>query len=106
MEFAPVDGVLRPFVPGVQPARLGLYVVAGASDQRPLTRRYADRIQVRRGQPEVEELTYRIGLQVDAHAKRAQFARRLVDGAVHADLLQCQGKRQPADPAACDDNMG
>ena len=50
------------------------------------------------------ELAHRIGLQVDADTERAHLARRFEHHAGHADLLQRQGRRQPADAAAGDEH--
>ena len=98
-----MHGILRPLVAGQQAARLGIDVVAVEPDQRPFLGGQTDAIEVGLRDAEVEELAHRIGLQVDADAQRAHVAHRLEDDAGHADLVQRQGRRQPADAAAGDE---
>ncbi len=53
--------------------------------------------------PRSIELAHRIGLQIDADAERAHVPDGFEDDAGHADLVERQGCRQPADAAAGDD---
>ena len=53
---------------------------------------------------EIVELAHGVGLQIDADAERAHLAHRFEDDAGHADLVQRQGRRQPANAAAGDDH--
>ena len=96
--------VLRPVVAGEQPARLGIDVVAVEPDQRPFLGRQADAVEVGLRDAEVVELAHGVGLQVDADAERAHLAHRLEHDAGHADLVQRQRRRQPADAAAGDED--
>ena len=96
--------VLRPLVAGEQPARLGVDVVAVEPDQRPFLGRQAHAVEVGLREAEIVELAHGVGLQIDADAERAHLADRFEDDAGHADLVQRQRCRQPADAAAGDDD--
>ncbi len=98
-----MHGILRPLVAGQQAAGLGIDVVAVEADQRPLLGGQADAIEVGLRDAEVVELAHRVGLQVHADAQRAHLAHRLEHDARHADLVQRQRRRQPADAAAGDE---
>ena len=95
-----MHGVLRPLVPGEPPARLRVDVVAVEADQCPLFRGQADLVELRFRDAEVIELAHGVGLQVDADAKRLHLAHGLEHHARYADLVKREGRRQPADPAA------
>ena len=86
------------------PERIGLaHVVAVEPHQGPLPGRQADAIEVPLRNAEVVEFPHRIGLQVDADAQRSHLAHRLEHDARHADLMQGERRRQPADAAAGDE---
>ena len=103
VELTAMNGVLRPPVPGQAPARLGIDVVAVEPDQRPLLCGQAHAVEIVLGDAQIAELPHGIGLQIDADAERAHFPGGLEDDAGHADLVQRQGGREPADAAAGDD---
>src|SRR4029078_2877394 len=48
------------------------------------------------------ELAHAVRQEVDAHAQRPDFGRRLENPAGNARLVERQGERQAADPAAAD----
>ena len=104
VELAAMHRVLRPFVSGQAPARFGIDVIAVEPDQRPFFRRQAHAIEIVLGDAEIAEFPHGIGLQIDADAERAHFPDGLEHDAGHADLLERQGGRQPADAAAGDEH--
>ena len=94
--------ILRPAVTGEQSARLGVDVVAVASDQRPFAGLDADAVEHLVVKAQVVQLANRIGLQVDAHPQRLQVGHRFIDNAGHADLVQREGEGHAPDAAAGD----
>ena len=66
-------------------------------------RRQAHAIEIGLRDAEIVEFAHGIGLQIDADAERAHLAHRFEDDARHADLMQRQRRRQPADAAAGDE---
>src|SRR6185369_577436 len=103
VEQAAMHRVLRPFVASQKATRLGINVVAIEADQRPFLGGEADAIEFRARDAEIVELAYGIGLQIDADAERTQVTHCLEDDTGNADLMQRQGRRQPANAAAGDD---
>ena len=99
-----MDRVLRPVVAGEQTARLGVDVVAVEPDQCPFRAWMPMRSSSSAVDAEVVELAHGVGLQIDADAERRASRDRLEDDARHADLVQRQGRRQSANPAAGDEH--
>ena len=104
VQAAAVYGVLRPLVPGLQAARLGIDVVAVQPDQSPFAGRHANLVELVLANAEIVELAHGVGLQIDADAQRPHLPHGLVDHAGHADLVEGQCGRQSADTAAGDDH--
>ena len=100
-----MHGVLRPAIAGEPPARLRVDVVAVQADQRPLFRGHADLVELRFRDAEVIELAHGVGLQVDADTERLHLAHGLEHHARYADLVKREGRRQPADPASCNEDL-
>ena len=96
--------VLRPVVAREFAARLRIDVVAVQSDQRPFARRKADPVEVGLGDAEVVEFAHGIGLQIDADAERAHVAHRFEDDTGHANLMERERSREPANAAAGNDH--
>ena len=55
-------------------------------------------------QAELGQLAHRVRQQVDADAEPPELRRALEHAARHADLVQAERERQPADAAADDDD--
>ncbi len=100
VEAATMHGVLRPVVAGQKSARLGVDVVAVEPDQRPFLGGQSDAVEVGLAESEVVQLAHGVGLHVDADAERAHLADGFVHDAGHADLVQCERRREAADAAA------
>ena len=105
VEAAAVHRVLRPVVAGEQPARLGVDVVAIQPHQRPFLGGQADAVEVGLRDAEIVKLAHGVRLHVDADAERAHLAHRFEYDTGHADLVQRQCRRQPANAAAGDDDL-
>ena len=103
MKLATMNRVLRPFVSGQAPTRLGIDVIAVESDQRPFLCRQAHAVEIVLGDAQINEFPHGIGLQIDADAERAHVPDGFEDDAGHADLVKRQGGRQATDAAAGDD---
>lgn len=102
VQTAAMHRVLGPVVAGVQAARLGVDLVAVATDQSPLPAAHADLRQHGVVQPQIEQLAHRIRLQIDAQAQRCELSNRLEDPTGHADLVQRQRRSESADATAGD----
>lgn len=102
LQLPPVHRILGPVVARVQPAWLGVHLVAVATHQRPFARLQADRVQHLVAKPQVTQFSHGVGLQVDAHAQRLQLGHRFKDDAGHADLVQGEGSGHATDTAAGD----
>ena len=104
VKLAAMNRVLRPVVSGQEPPGLGIDVIAVESDQRPFFCGQAHAVEIVLGEAEIVEFAHGIGLQIDADAERAHVPDRFEDNAGHADLVERQGCRQPANAAAGDDH--
>ena len=100
LQLPAVHRVLRPAVAGLQPAWLGIHLVAVAAHQRPFPRLQADGVQHIVAEAQVMQFPHRVRLQVDAHAQRLQLRHRLEHDAGHADLVQREGSGHATDAAA------
>ena len=88
MKAPAMGGVLRPLVPCLQTARLGVDFRPVQPDQRPFLRLNPDLIELVGADAEVVELTHGIWLQIDANAQGLQFRDGFENHARHADLLE------------------
>ena len=76
--------------------------MSATGHKRPFLCRHADPVEILLRYAEIVEFAHRVGLQIDADAERTHLADRLEHDARHADLMQRQGRRQPANAAAGD----
>jgi len=102
LQLPPVHRILGPVVARLQPAWLGVHLVAVATHQRPFARLQANRVQHLVAKPQVVQFSHGVGLQVDAHAQRLQLGHCFKDDAGHADLVQGEGSGHATDAAASD----
>jgi hypothetical protein len=103
LQLAAMDGELRPLVAGQPPTPLRVNFSSVQPDERPFLSRDSHLGEFRFFDPELVQLTYGIGLQVDAHTQWTHIPHRFENDAVDSNLMECQGCRQPADAAAGDD---
>ena len=94
---------MRPAVAGVSTPRLGPDVVAIAADQRPLLGLDPD-VGEPVGESEIVELPNRVGLEVDPDPLEPDRHRRFEDADRYPDLMEREGRGQPADAATRDND--
>ena len=104
VQLAAMDGELRRVEAGVGAAQFAPHHLAEAVGIDQLARADAGAVE-RRQQAQRRQFLDRVRQGVDADAEFAQLADLLEHGAVDADGVQRQRRRQPADPAAHDQHM-
>src|SRR6478735_2260043 len=103
LQRAAMDRELRPFVPGLDPARLAPYRLAVLGKIRKFTGTHARRVEAV-VQAELDQLAHRMRQYVDADAERLQLGHAFEYFGGNADLVQAERQRQAADAAARDEN--
>jgi hypothetical protein len=103
MQRAAVDRELRPFITGVQPARLAPDRFAVLGEISKFSGAHAERVKLIQ-QTQLDQFAHRMRQHVDADAERLQRGDAFEYFGRHADLMQAERQRQPADAAAGDEN--
>ena len=104
MELAAMRRILRPVIPRICTARLGIDFLPLTPDKSPFARLHPESVHIFCRKAEIHELADGVGLQIDAHAQRLQLGNLLDHNARHTDLLQGQRGGKPADPATGDND--
>ena len=103
LQRAAMDRELRPFVTGLDAARLAPDRLAVLGEIRELLGADGVRIELV-VQAELDQFAHRMRQHVDADAERPQLGHAFKDFGGNADLVQAERQRQPADAAARDEN--
>ena len=103
LQRAAMDRELRPFVTGLDAARLAPDRLAVLGEIRELLGADSGRIE-RVVQAELDQFAHRMRQHVDADAERPQLGHAFKDFCRNADLVQAERQRQPADAATRDEN--
>ncbi len=103
LQGAAMDRELRPLVAGIEPARLRPDRLAVFREVGKLLGAHAGGVELVH-QAELDQFAAGVRQHVDADAERLQFAHAFEDAARHADLMQAERQRQPADAAAGNEN--
>ena len=102
LQRAAMDRELRPFVAGLDAARLAPDRLAALGEIGELLG--ADGVRIERvEQAEFDQFAHRMRQHVDADAERLQLGHAFEHFGGNADLVQAERQRQPADAAACDE---
>ena len=105
VQLTTVDSILRPVIAREQAARLGVDVVAIETHERPLPRLNPYGVEQGVVDPQIVELTDRVGLEVDPDPQWARGADSLEHAAGDAKLVQGQGSDQPANSTTGDQDV-
>src|SRR3954452_23138208 len=104
LQFAAVNGELRPAVTGGFPARLRPNTLAVPGVICEFRGRYGCRRE-QVTQSEIRKFAYRVGEGVDAHAQRLDRIDAFEHAAIDSDLMEAERRCQAGD-AAADDQDG
>ena len=102
LQRAAMDRELRPFVTGLDAARLAPDRLAVLGEIRQFPGADAGRIELV-VQAELDQFAHRMRQHVDADAERPQLGHAFEHFGGNADLVQAERQRQPADAAAGDE---
>src|ERR1700689_3387052 len=102
LQRAAMHRELRPFVTGLEAARLAPDRLAVFGEIRQLPGAHAGRIELVE-QAELGQFAHRMGQHVDADPERFQLSHALEHACRNADLVQAERQGQPADAAAGDE---
>ena len=102
LQRAAMDRKLRPFVSGLDAARLAPDRLAVLGEIRELPGADGVRIELV-VQAELDQFAHRMRQHVDADAERPQLGHAFKNPGRNADLVQAERQRQPADAAARDE---
>src|SRR5262249_30362685 len=101
LQRAAMDRELRPFITGVQSTRLAPDRLAVLGEIGELLGAHA-RCRELIEQPELDQFAHGMRQHVDADAECPQLRHALDHPGGHADLVQAERQRQPANSATCD----
>ena len=103
LQRAAMDRKLRPFVTGLDAARLAPDRLAVLGEIGEFFGADAGRVEPV-VQAELDQFAHRMRQHVDADAERPQLRHAFKNSGRYADLVQAERQRQPADTAARDEN--
>src|SRR5262249_4044725 len=94
---------LRPFITGLQAARLAPDRLAALGEVGKFAGSHARGLELIE-KPELDQLANGVRQHVDTDAERLELSDALEDFGRYADLMQAERQRQSADSATCDEN--
>ena len=104
LQRAAMDRELRPFVTGLDAARLAPDRLAVLGEIREFLGAHGGRIEPV-VQAELDQFAHRVRQYIDADAERPQLGHAFENSGGNADLVQAERQRQPADAAAGDETV-